>query len=255
MNNKTNVLQLVFFVLSLTGCGGGGGTDPCTVAGGESCETGSTSVAIILAFDNSNNPVIQCTGVYISLTSVLTAAHCLPWETDSVMVASQGNIRSGVYLDYHPLYDGSASSPFDMAVLKVDTPLVGAPTPLLRSRAPEVGEDVVAFGYGFDEMGHSFAQRVESGDAILKANYYTYEGYDNGTSVITSNGDGAICPGDSGGPVLAKDSNGAYGIIGITRAGPGGCYEAEGRHALLSSMQSNGAFEFIDSVVPDKMVN
>ena len=70
-----------------------------------------------------------------------------------------------------------------------------------------------------------------------------------------STGAGSTCPGDSGGPVLAKNGSGSYGIIGITRSGPEGCSADRGRPSFLSSTQSNGAVDFITREVPDVSVN
>jgi hypothetical protein len=117
------------------------------------------------------------------------------------------------------------------------------------------GEDVFVFGYGTDERGQVGLQRVQSGAAPLKAASNLYSGFNAGTDTIVSVGGGSPCPGDSGGPVVARSSNGQYGIFGITRAGPLGCINSIGREVALSSTQTNGAVNFLTSVVPDLAVN
>ena len=249
----------------LIGCGGGGDSssnDPCSavrklntrIAGGDSCNSTLSNVALLLT-DNGDGTGAECTGSYISSTAILTAAHCVVSQPKSIVVASLNNIKNGVKYYVNPLYNGSVGSPFDMAIVMVDSSLVGSPLPLLISRSPALGESVVVYGYGTDENGKEAIARIKSGDAPLRAAFTTFEGYNLGTVIITSTGSGSTCEGDSGGPVVAKNSNGDYGIIGITRAGPSGCDAEAGRPSYLSSTDSQGALNFINSIVPDVSTN
>lgn len=261
--DKEMLMRTVLGALSialLVGCGGGGGgtgggaCDALKIAGGESC-SGQGNVALVLGNNPREGKIENCTGAYVSLTSVLTAAHCFPGVTE-VVVASKGNLRKGVRVFIHPLYNGSVGSPFDMAIVRVDQPLEGAgPVPILLSRSPAQGESVVVYGYGLDESGNLALDRIQSGEEPLKATVTTYVGFEQGTDVVVSTGAGSTCGGDSGGPFLAKDDRGQYGIFGITRAGPAGCGAPEGRPSALSSTQTNGAINFLTSVVPDLAVN
>lgn len=239
----------VFGVLSLVGCGGGGGgsNNACStlkIAGGDSCSN-FHNVAYLKA-DNGH-----CTGAYISLTSVLTAAHCVI-DARRIEIFSKGNYREAVSAAVHPLYDGSKYSPFDMAIIKVNAPLQGGgPLPILLSYNPQIGEEVTAFGYGLDEQGRLPTDRILQGEFPLKAANTVFAGYTGGTSTILSTGDGSTCGGDSGGPVVVRSPSGAVGIIGITRSGPIGCSAPVGRPSWLSSTQSNGAIQFLSERVPD----
>jgi len=246
------------FTLSACGGGGGGDTGACgsigKIAGGDSCGEGQSNVGLVLV-EFTDGSVLQCTGSYISLTSVLTAAHCFQRRVAQVAIGSRGNVRSGVQIIVHPGYNGSVDSPFDMAIVKVDRPLSGAPLPLLLSTSPAPGNTVVAYGYGTDEFGQNGIDRINRGEIPLKATYTTFAGYDRGTSTIISTGAGGTCSGDSGGPVLAQNAAGEFGIIGLTRSGPDGCDAAFGRPSFLSSTQSNGAIYFIVPHAPDAAVN
>ena len=172
-----------------------------------------------------------------------------------VQIAAHGSIRNGVAVYIHPLYDGSVSSAFDMAIVNVDQPIDSGPLPILLSENTASGAEVVTYGYGLDQNGSDALTRIQSGEAPLKATYSTFVGYSEGSSAVVSTGEGATCPGDSGGPVLARNASGSLGIIGITRAGLLGCSAEKGRPSFLSSTQSNGAVSFITSIVPDVATN
>jgi hypothetical protein len=249
----------VFAAVLFAACGGGGGagSEACNaagkIAGGDSCGDGQSSVALIVA--EGGGRVAECTGAYVSTTAILTAAHCFDMRPSKVLVASSGYLRNGTVYFKHPLYDGSIGSPFDMAVLKVDQPIGAAPIPVLHSSSPEVGVDVVAYGYGLDQNGQEAISRIESGEAPLKATFSKFAGYYRGTATIVSTGEGSPCPGDSGGPVLAKNASGSYGIIGVTVSGPTGCSAESGTPVTLASTQSNGSVAFLAQHVPDLATN
>jgi hypothetical protein len=256
-------LFLSICCLLLVSCGGGGGGDagPCSatlggsekIAGGEACSPeGQANVALLVLIGASFE---ECSGAYISPTAILTAGHCFRSRPSQVLVGSQGNVRDGVRYSVHPLYDGKIGSPYDMAILIVDRPIVGAPLPVLVSSQPMVGDEVVALGYGFDSDGREALARIQRGEAALRATYSRYAGPLMGTTSIVSSGAGSPCSGDSGGPVLARSASGEFGIIGLTSAGPEGCSSEEGRPILISSTQSSAALNFITGQVPDLAVN
>lgn len=258
---RVSIVASAILALALTACGGGGGGDngACSavksstgkVAGGEQCGNSEPGVVLVESYDKDGNWIERCTGSYVSLTSVLTAAHCFKIKPNAIGIYSPESTRYGTLYYVDPLYNGAVNSPFDLAVVRVNAPVDSAPLPVLWSVQPTMGDDVVAYGYGFDENGMDALARVKNGEAPLKATYTTYAGYYSGTMAVYSTGEGSTCPGDSGGPVLAKNGGGEYGIIGITRSGPDGCGAEKGRPALLASVQSKGAVEFLKNAVPD----
>lgn len=265
MNWKTSCAAfravMVAYLAVLGGCGGGGSdSGACSsigtakkIAGGDSCSNGQSNVAFIVAF--SDTGFEECSGAYISTTAVLTAAHCVVSRPKDISIASAGYVRSGTSYQVHPLYDGRVGSPFDMAIIKVDRPITAGPLPVLFSTSPAQGDAVIAYGYGTDQNGREALLRIEAGEAALKATYLNYIGYRNGVVAVSSSGEGSPCPGDSGGPVVARNPNGDYGIVGITISGPQGCSAAPGRAIALASTQSQGAISFITSHVPDVSTN
>ncbi len=260
---KATRFLLKLSCLLCVSCGGGGGDDtsPCSaasagsgkIAGGEACSPQDQSnVALLVLVGTSFE---ECSGAYISKTALLTAAHCFENRPTQVIVGSQGNVRDGVRYAVHPLYDGKVGSPYDMAILRVDQPIVGDPLPVLVSSQPLVGDEVVVLGYGFDSEGQEGLARIQDGQAALRATYSRFGGPLMGTTSIVSSGEGSPCSGDSGGPVLARNAKGEFGIIGLTSAGPEGCSSEEGRPVLISSTQSSPALSFITGQVPDLAVN
>lgn len=238
-------------------CGGGDSNNACNslkIAGGDSCSAQNNVVAIFSEVP-SLSKVDNCSGAFISLTSILIAAHCFEGAS-RVTVASPGFLREGAQVFVHPKYDGSVASPFDVAIVRVERPLEGAaPVPLLLSRSPEPGESVVVYGYGLDENGRRSIDRIEAGEAPLKAASARFisELYSNAVTVPTDAG--SPCGGDSGGPFLARDANGEYGIFGVTSAGDDSCRDTPWRSEIVASTQGEEVLSFITRVVPDVAVN
>jgi hypothetical protein len=152
---------------------------------------------------------------------------------------------------------------FDLAVVKFTEPIPVAPAPLLVSKgAPTQGEQVVAYGVGADEQGEVFLDRLQSGDVPLKATFLRFAGIQNSVFYETvSDGSGNTCKGDSGGPILARNASGQWGIVAVTSFSPNVSYErpcipvSGGTLAVQSTVQNNDALNFIFSVAPDAAIN
>jgi hypothetical protein len=132
----------------------------------------------------------------------------------------------------------------------------------VSSAAPSPGAELVAYGYGTDQNGRGAIDRVEADEAPLKATYLTFASATNGYFYETvSDGVGNTCKGDSGGPILAKNGQGDWGIIAVTsfslevsEARP--CIPiAPGAIAVVSPTQNNVAMAFILAHAPDAALN
>ena len=252
-------------VALLVGCGGGGegSSSACSalkINGGESCDGGVPSVAYLEMVNGAN--VSTCTGTLISQTAVLTAAHCVAGRPEQIGIAVPGYVRAITQYFIHPSYRGDKGG-LDLAILKFADPIPVGPTPLLvSSGSPNPGDELVAYGYGRDQEGQGAGERVSAGEAPLKATYLSFYGASNGDFYETiSTGSGNLCKGDSGGPILAKNQNGEWGIIAVTSNSPAisetvMCVPTKGGTlSYVSSVQSNLAMAFILAHVPDAALN
>jgi hypothetical protein len=249
------ILLLALSVVTVSCGGGGGDSSACSalkVAGGESCNDGLASVAFLEI--ETGGRTVTCTGSYISLTAVLTAKHCFPGRVSAVSVASKGYVRRGSQVILHPI--------LDLAIIKVSEPIGAAPVPVfLFDQPPAIGDEVIGYGYGADENGSGAQDRVANGEADLKATSLSFAGTVPGLQYVTvSNGSGNLCKGDSGGPVVAKNAAGRYGIIAVTSRSPYVSDEQpcvpieEGFEVVEASVQNALATEFILGKVPDVSV-
>ena len=259
-------IALLAGCLLFVSCGGGGGgesADACSsikINGGESCSAGEPSVAY-LTLTERDASTSECTGTYISQTAVLTAAHCIE-GINSIKVSSLGYIRHARAAYIHPQYNGRVRGGSDLAIVLVSEPIQAAPVSLLVSAGPPgVGEDLVAYGYGVDENGRGTPERVANGEAPLKATFIAFAGSREGGRFYetASTEEGTTCKGDSGGPILAKNANGEYGIIAVTsfatNLSPDCVPIAKGSLAVVSPIQNTSAINFILAHVPDAAHN
>jgi hypothetical protein len=151
---------------------------------------------------------------------------------------------------------GILDGAFDVAIVKVDPSFISiagaVPQPLLLSRFPENGEKVTIAGFG----------RTETGDLSLsdpRAAEVTFAGTDDINRLITipSENEGAVCFGDSGGPLLVQADNRQMAIVGVTSFGKSVVEQSlcgPGTISYFAPLGNKGNSSFILSEASDAIV-
>ena len=153
----------------------------------------------------------SCTATLIAPSLILTAAHCAAetGRSGSVFVAglSRGNYIAARQSDMeirHPSYSitGTNSPRNDIAVIVLDSPIVDiTPIPLGFVEDDKLyGTDVALIGY------HRQTPHLLSGDFNCPVTYF-----DLGLMHV----DCPVINGNSGGPVLGRNENGSWQVVGV----------------------------------------
>jgi hypothetical protein len=175
-----------------------------------------------------------CTGALVSSDTVLTAAHCVaqdgvvrwPWGfflgEDVTLGGQFVRVLDGAV---HPAYDPFLHSA-DLAVLRIAGGSPRAGFLELDGALPAVGAAVRIFGFGAGAVGPS---RRDAEVTAQDADGFRYQ---PGT-----------CPGDSGGPVLARAE---AAVAGVVSSGDVGCASARAVAVAPHAPWLGAAMEFLD---------
>jgi V8-like Glu-specific endopeptidase len=165
-------------------------------------------------------PDATCTGTLIADDLVLTAKHCVVTtprsEREHVQLIQTKDLKieiGGDYMAWGTLkprhFVVSACGEFggagDVAVIVLERKLVGVPTRKPRlNAAPKVGELVDSMGFGRCATSGGIVRKVREGGKVRSL---------TGETILL---DAAICPGDSGGPALSRETGEVVGVVSMS---------------------------------------
>ncbi len=185
------------------------------IIGGVTCSTKNSAIVELLTTNSSGTYI--CSGTIISGNTVLTAAHCFSSGVSSIQVIAGSKKYSAIAYAIHSKY-GQNSSPSstasydrnDLALVRIGETFDIKPIPVITSRAPVLGEELIVAGYGQDDNGNT---------ETLKAAYMVVSQVFSSGFVLPYNETHTnVCFGDSGGPAFGY-VNGTLGVFGVTSSG------------------------------------
>jgi V8-like Glu-specific endopeptidase len=192
-------------------------------------------VGLMVAQDESGNPLWRCSGTLLSSTVFLTAGHCTESPAAHVEIWFASDVEAGIPANgypykgdvggtpyTHPQYDPDASYQHDLGVVVLEKPVKMKAYGALPRRdeldqlATQAGAQDVTFtavGYGLQESFPYAASWKENNQRVrMLARPHLIQintGLTDDFSLLLSNNvdTGATCFGDSGGPNFIGDSN------------------------------------------------
>ncbi|MEY3033954.1 MAG: hypothetical protein RLZ86_576 [Actinomycetota bacterium] len=180
----------------------------------------------------------QCTGMYLSRSWVLTAAHCIEERADiysgttdintTSFVSSASGIRHPYYIESSVRYD------YGLYLLDFPSTVNEQFIPRLASYEDvwtwTPGTTVFMYGWGLTDAAGGYSDLLQSAatyvvddETCADADLAIGVVFDPTTAMCTFSTGVSACNGDSGGPVVAGDSTSELVVVGITSYGPRGC--------------------------------
>jgi Leucine-rich repeat (LRR) protein len=201
-----------------------------------------------------------CSGSVVAKDMIVTAAHCVDdGRPFFVVFGDPKGVMPRVEVEKVDMYKpyGAAAFPnFDIAWVKLKTPVPQAFEPMEVLRDPSKLKDADEFrlaGYGYEKTG---CRDASCSDELLQTNTSLEKYYDTPRlmSLLVFKGSveqklGGACNGDSGGPAYAKIDNKWY-LIGVTNGVTAYVNPESFTNPALSCEALSDIYTFIGDYVP-----
>lgn len=232
---------------------------------------GHPIVGLMVALDETGNPLFRCSGTLLSPRVYLTAGHCT-YGADRVTIWFDADVESGIPDNGYPFEGQVSGTPYThpdydddlfyladvgVVVLDEDDAVEGAEYASLpeidelddmKTRRGNQDTSFTAVGYGLQEVNPVFVEaervRMVATPSLVQINT---PGLTGDFSLLLSNNHatGGTCFGDSGGPNFVSDS---LVVGGVTSFGMNGnCAGSGGVYRMDRAVANDWVQTFLDT--------
>lgn len=218
------------------------------IVGGKPAAPGQFPYMAFVAYNSSgHSPGFLCTGTLVSSNVVLTAGHCTVSETTGALNdasryrvltgaldwqrPSQGTVSTVSKVEVDPNYDRQGPK-HDAGVLILSSPVSQPAVHMWASGQVDARTPAEIAGWGETSAGSGPSKQLRWAPTVIQSSSFCGRSapsdfmFDSSSMLCaqdTPTDKAGSCNGDSGGPLLVKQSSGAVIEVGVTSVGPSNC--------------------------------